>query len=199
MPNLSPLGPRFGAALAAAVVLAFAVPACGGSAGADAEADDESGSYFDGEEARVEVDPCALLTKEELSEQLYLSLSPRERDNYANPDFDITATEPQLGTSRVCEYQFASRDSVGGGATWHSDFTLTVFPLNALALQDERREPIEGGTSEMFKERGTSVVYVVKGPLAVSIHHFPPRDEDEPGGVDGGRLVLLRHIAERLP
>jgi hypothetical protein len=198
MPNHLPLDPAFRAALGA--VLLVSAAGCGGSAGADAEGGDaEYGAYFDEEQARVAVDPCALLTKEELSEQLFLSVSPSERGSWTSPEFDISSNEPELGTSRLCEYRFESRYAVGGGPVWHSDFNLTVFPSNAIGLAQDRREPIEGGTSGMFKERGSSTVYVVKGPHAVSIHGFPGRDEDEPGGEDAGRLALLRHVAERLP
>jgi hypothetical protein len=176
-----------------------AVAACGGGAGADAEGSDEYASYFDEEQTRVVVDPCALLTKEEISEQLFLAVSPSQRTGWTSSEFEISSNEPQLGTSRLCEYRFESRYAVGGGPVWHSDFNLTVFPSNAVGLPEEKRQPIEGGTSEMFKERGSSVVYVVKGPHAVSINGFPGRDEDEPGGEDAGRLALLRHIAGRLP
>ena len=187
------------AALAAAFLMVAAVAACGGSAGADAEGEAEYGAYFDEEQTRVVVDPCALLTKEELSEQLFLSVSPSQREGWTSREFDIQANEPELGTSRLCEYRFESRYAVGGGPVWHSDFSLTVFPSNAIALAEEKRQPIEGGSREMFRERGSSTVYVVKGPHAVSVTGFPGRDENEPGGPDAGRLVLLRHIADRLP
>lgn len=199
MPLLVPLESRSPAAFAAVLLMAAAVAACGGSAGADAEGDAEYASYFDEEQVRVVVDPCALLTKEEISEQLFLSVSPSERGSWTSSEFDISANEPELGTSRLCEYRFESRYAVGGGPIWHSDFSMMVFPSNAIALAEERREPVEGGTREMFKERGSSTVYVVKGPHAVSVTGFPGRDEDEPGGPDAGRLVLLRHIAGRLP
>ena len=185
-------------AFSAKLLMIAALAGCGGG-GADAEGGDEYASYFDEEQARVVVDPCALLTKEELSQQLFLSVSPSQREGWTSSEFDISATEPELGTSRLCEYRFESRYAVGGGPVWHSDFRLTVFPVNAIGLAEDRREPIEGGSREMFKERGSSTVYVVKGPHAVSVSGFPGRDEDEPGGADGGRLVLLQRIAERLP
>lgn len=199
MPLRPTLEPHARAALASALLMAAAVAGCGGSAGGDAEGEAEYASYFDDEQARVVVDPCALLTKEELSEQLFLAVTPSQREHWTSSEFDITATEPELGTSRLCEYRFESRQANSGGPSWHSDFSLTVFPSNAIALPEEKRQPIAGGSSGMFKERGTGVVYVVKGPHAVSINGFPGRDEDEPGGSDGGRLVLLQRIAERLP
>jgi hypothetical protein len=198
---LQTIEPSSRAALIAALLLAAAVPACGDRAGADQGAGLASGlEDGEGTPARIEVDPCALLTKEELSEQLYLSLRADERANYETDQFDIEATEPSLGTTRVCEYKFASRDSVGGGPTWHSDFTLMVFPSNAIALAEDDRKPIDGAGPGMFKERGTAAgYYVVKGGLAVTLTRFPGRGEDGEGGPDAGRVVLLRRIAERLP
>ena len=204
MPSLQPIESAFRAAVLASLLLAAALPACAGGDGAGREA---SGSWVeDGEDggdgqARIAVDPCALLTSEEISEQLFLSLSPSERANYRSREFDLSTTEPELGVTRRCEYRFASRDSIGGaGPTWHSDFDIMVFPSNAIALAEDRRKPIEGAGPEMFKERGTrAAYYVVKGPHAVTLTGFPGRGEDEPGGIDAGRLVLLRHIAGRLP
>ena len=203
MPILRSLEPGSGAALLAALLLAAAVPACGGGGGGDAGQGDESAGYFedgDGAPARIEVEPCALLTNEEISEQLFLSLSADEQSRYTSREFDLVTTEPDLGLTRMCEYKFASRDSVGGGATWHSDFNLMVFPSNAIALPEDKRKPIDGAGPEMFKESGTAAAfYVVKGGLAVSLTRFPARGEDEEGGPDAGRAVLLRRIAERLP
>ena len=200
MPMLQPLEPGSRAALIAALLLAAAVPACGG--GADAEQGAEfAGAFEDGEApARIEVEPCALLTREEISAQLYQTVPADQRAHYKSDEFDVQTTEPDLGTTRMCEFKFASRDSVGGGPTWHSDFNLMVFPSNAIALPEDKRKPIEGGGTEMFKESGTAAAfYVVKGGLAVSLTRFPGRGEDAEGGPDAGRVVLLRRIAERLP
>lgn len=200
MPTLLALEPARRAT--ASALLATLVLACADAGGGEAGA--ASGSYFeeDGEtQARIAVEPCSLLTNAEISEQLFLSLSPSERASYSSPEFDLSTTEPDLGVTRRCEYRFASRDSSGGGgATWHSDFEIMVFPSNAIALAEDKRKPIEGAGSGMFKESGSRAgYYVVKGPHAVTLTGFPGRDEDEPGGIDAGRLVLLRHIAERLP
>lgn len=200
MPIVSSLEPGSRCALLAALLLAAGVPACGG--GADAEQGAEfAGGFEDGEApARIEVEPCALLTREEISEQLYQTIQADQRAHYTTDEFDIETTEPDLGTTRMCEFKFASRDSVGSGPTWHSDFNLMVFPSNAIALPEDKRKPIDGGGPGMFKEAGTAAAYyVVKGGLAVSLTRFPGRGEDAEGGPDAGRVVLLRRIAERLP
>ncbi len=195
MPSRQPMDPACRAVLLSALLLAAG---CGG-AGEDAG----SAAYFeegDGEPARIEVDPCALLTREEISKELFLSLPPDQRAHYDTDEFDVETTEPEAGTSRLCEYRFASRDSVGDGPTWHSDFTLMVFPSNAIALAEDQRKPIDGAGAGMFKEAGTAAAYyVVKGGLAVSVARVPGRGEEAEGGPDAGRVALLRRIAERLP
>ena len=198
MPILRTLEAGSRAALVAALLLAAAVPACGG--GADAEQGAAYADDFEGEEspARIEVEPCSLLTNEEISEQLFLSLSADEQSRWTSREFDLATTEPELGVTRMCEYKFQSRYAAGGGPTWHSDFDIMVFPSNAIALSEEKRRPIAGAGPEMFKEPGTAAAYyVVKGNLAVSLHRFPGRKEES--DADAGRVALLRRIAERLP
>ncbi|HEU4829770.1 MAG TPA: hypothetical protein VFT04_11310 [Gemmatimonadales bacterium] len=201
MPSRNPTEPAPRAAFLAVLLLAVPGAACsdraGAEQGADYAADLENG---DDTPASVNVDPCGLLTREEISEQLYLSLPQSQRDHYSTPEFDVETDPADYGASRMCAYRFQSRDSVGGGPTWHSDFDLMVFPSNAIALPEDRREPLAGAGSGMFKERGTAAgYYVVKGGLAVSITRFPGRQDDGEGGPDAGRVVLLRRIAERLP
>jgi hypothetical protein len=200
MTILRSLSPGCRAARFAALLLATAVSACGG--GADAEEGAAYAGDFEGDEtpARIEVDPCALLTGDEISEQLFLAVPADQREHYSTDEFGVEGTASDYGASRMCAYRFESRDSVGSGPTWHSDFDLLVFPSNAVALPDDKREPIAGAGPEMFKERGTAAAYyVVKGGLAVSITRFPGRPEDAEGGPDAGRLVLLQRITERLP
>lgn len=201
MPSRNPAEPASRAAFLAVLLLAVPVAACGDRAGAEQGAD-FAADVDDGGDApaSLDVDPCGLLTREEISEQLYLSVPQSQRDHYSTPEFDVETAPADYGASRMCAYRFQSRDSVGSGPTWHSDFDLLVFPSNAVALPEDKREPIAGGGSGMFKERGTAAgYYVVKGGLAVSITRFPGRPEDAEGGPDAGRLVLLQRIAERLP
>lgn len=194
MPILHLLEPASRAALLVALLLASAATGCG--SGADAEEGAAYAGDFEGGDApaRIDVEPCSLLTNGEISEQLYLSMSPSERASRPR-EFALSTTEPELGATRRCEYRFESGD---GG--WHSDFDIMVFPSNAIGLAEEKRRPIEGAGPEMFKESGPrAAFYVVKGNLVVTLTGFPGRAENEEGGPDAGRLVLLRRIAERLP
>ena len=201
MPTLHSLDSASRAAGLAALLLATSLQACDGGGSADRGAGNAAG-FEDGGDApaRIDVDACELLTKEEISEQLFLSVSPAERSRWTSREFDISATAPELGGNPRCEYRFESRDSAGGGPTWHSDFDMVVLPANTVPLAESDRAPISGAGADMFKERGTQpAYYVVKGRLAVALSRFPGRDENEEGGADAGRLLLLRRIAERLP
>lgn len=200
MPNPHPRERTPGPALLSTVLLAAALMACGGGdpdGGADYAADFEDGGDAP---SRIDVDPCALLTRDEISEQLYLSIPLSQREHYKTDEFDVQTAPADYGESRMCAYRFQSRDSVGGGPTWHSDFDLLVFPAIAVVLPEDRREPVAGAGAGTFKERTTGgAYYVVKGELAVSITRFPGRPEEAEGGSDAGHAVLLRRIAERLP
>ena len=179
--------------------LAFAttVTACGGGSegAADAAADDGVA-----ESVKIDIKPCELLKPAELSEQLFLAVPATDRQKWTSPDFELSTTEPDIGAHRRCEYKFASRHSVGGGPLWHSDFEVMVLPANVVPLSDDDRKPIDSAGPDMFKESsGRPAYYVVKGKLAASLTGFPGRRENESGGADGGRVVLLRLIAQRLP
>ena len=180
-----------------ALAFATTVTACsGGSEGAaDAATDDGIA-----EDVQIDIKPCELLKSEEISEQLFLAVPAAERQGWTSPDFELSTTEPDIGLHKRCEYRFASRQQVGGGPVWHSDFEVMVLPANAVPLPEVDRKPIDSAGPDMFKESsGRPAYYVVKGKLAASITGFPGRREGESGGTDGGRVVLLRLIAERLP
>jgi hypothetical protein len=200
MPILQPFEPASRAVALAALLLAAAVPGCGDradDAGQRAGSASEVGDPGAGDgPARVEVDPCALLTTDEISEQLFLAVSPSERANWTTQEFDITTTEPDWGVSRRCEYKFASREVVGGGPVWHSDFNVMVIDVGAIGVPERKRLPVEGAGPEIFRSSGERVYYVTKGAHAATLTSFPGTHE---GGEDAGRVALLRRIAERLP
>ncbi|HEX6943120.1 MAG TPA: hypothetical protein VF128_09355 [Gemmatimonadaceae bacterium] len=179
------------------LAVATTVTACGGGSEGAAEAATDDGVA---ESVQIDVKPCEILKPEEISEQLFLAVPATERQTWTSPDFELSTTEPDIGLHKRCEYKFASRQQVGGGPVWHSDFEVMVLPANVVPLPEEDRKPIDGAGPDMFKETGgRPAYYVVKGKLAASITGFPGRREGESGGVDGGRVALLRLIAQRLP
>ena len=195
----------------AGIVLASSGAACGERAQSEqpeaanvgAEAPDPMG---DGAApAPPPIDPCALLTEQEISEQLLLKLSPTEVANLTPKEFEVTPTEVPWGESRRCEFAFASKDrSAAGTPFWRGDFNVMVFPIDfATMIQERDRRPVADAGPEIFKyqKMGERTYYVMKGKYAASLTRFPGRFD--PSGnspdVDAGRVVLLRHIAERLP
>ena len=176
--------------------LSLATTACGGDppeSGAQSAGD----AGDPGAVARVAVDPCTLLTNQEISEQLFLAVSPSERPSWTTPEFDVTGTEVEWGVARRCEYKFQSRAAVGGGPIWHSDFNVMVIRSDAILVPESDRLPVEGAGPDIFKSRGEErVYYVTKGGHAAILTAFPGTHEV---GEAAGRVALLRRIAERLP
>lgn len=81
----------------AGIVLASSAAACGERAQSEQpdapHARDEAAEPMDDTApARLPIDPCALLAKQEISEQLLLTLSP-EVANLTPKEFEVTPTE----------------------------------------------------------------------------------------------------------
>src|SRR5262249_4216530 len=141
-------------------------------------------------------DPCALLTKEEIAKQLLLTGSPGQRANYTTKEFEIKPVEVPWGESRRYEIAYQSRHQIGDGPAERGNFIVLVFRIDALAMPQNKREPVSGAPPEIFSHQ--KVYYVTKGSLAASLTDF-----DGTAGLTGdenaGRVALLRQIAERLP
>ena len=120
--------------------VATTVTACGGGSESAAEAATDDGVA---ESVQIDVKPCELLKPEEISEQLFLAVQATERQTWTSPDFELSTTEPDIGLHKRCEYKFASRQQVGGGPVWHSDFEVMVLPANVVPLPEEDRKPID--------------------------------------------------------
>ena len=120
----------------------------------------------DGAPALPPIDPCALLTKQEISEQLLLTQSPTEVANLTPKEFEVTPTEVPWGESRRCEYAFETKDGNGGTPVWRSNFDVMVSPIALVSWLPERdRRPLAGAGPEMFEahKMGGRIYYVMKG------------------------------------
>jgi hypothetical protein len=192
----------------AAIVLASTAAACGerargeqpdaAAAGAMAgESDDPA------EPERPPMDPCALLTEREISEQLLLTLSPEDVSNLTPKEFEVTPNEVPWGVSRRCEFAYASKDgSAGNAPLLRGTFSVMVSAIAfANAIQERHRRPVEGAGPEIFKyqEMGERTYYVTKGKYAASLTDFRGTYDPTGQSQDGARVALLRRIAERLP
>ncbi len=191
----------------AGIVLACSAAACGERAqGAQADAanaDAEAAELIDdAAPARPPIDPCALLTEQEISEQLLLTLSPTEVANLTPKEFEVTPTEVPWGESRRCEFAFASKDRSGGAPMLRGNFNLMVSPIAFVSgIQQRDRRPVAGAGPEIFEYRkmGERAYYVMRGKYGVSLTDFRGTFDPSGNSSDAGRVALLRRIAERLP
>jgi hypothetical protein len=186
-----------------ALALTLGLTACGEraggtqsdrNAGARAAAEEPDG---DGAPERPQIDPCALLTKQEISEQLLNTISPSERTNWTTTDFEIVPTEVDWGVSRRCEVAWRSREQVSGGTpVVRGLFNLMVFRSDGLGVPVRNRRPVTGAGAEIFRHQ--QVFYVTQGDYAVSLTDFKGTP-DVDGNEHAGRVALLRAAASRLP
>lgn len=187
--------------LSAMVVLALALTACAdrGSPGARSADDPSMESFGADGPRRVELDPCAVLTPEEVATQLARGLQPSDQQNWSTTEFDVTPKEVEWGDARRCEYAFQSRATAGGGPIWHSDFNVMVMDADAMYLPEQSRLPVNGAGPEIFRARGEKAYYVTKGKYAATLTSFPGNQNPAAGDEDATRVALLHQIASRLP
>jgi hypothetical protein len=189
------------ALILAGMVLVCSAGACGEraqGAQSDARGGDETAAEPTDEATprRPNVDPCSLLTKEEIAKQLLITGSPGQRANYSTTEFEITPVEVPWGESRRCEIAYRSRYQIGDGPAERGDFNVMVFRIDGLGFPKNKREPVSGAPPEIFSHR--RVYYVTKGGLAASLTDFKGT-AGLTGDENTGRVALLRRIAERLP
>jgi hypothetical protein len=191
----------------AGFVLASSAAACGERAQSEqpdaADAAARSAEPMDdAAPTRPPIDPCALLTRPEISAQLLLTLSPTEASNLTPKEFDVTPTEVPWGESRRCEFAYESKDRRGGGPLLRGTFNLMVSPIAVVSwIQQRDRQPVAGAGPEIFKyqKMGERAYYVTKGKYTASLTDFRSTFDPSGNSSDAGRVALLRRIAERLP
>ncbi len=179
-----------------ALALALTTAACGDRAQG---AQQDRTADFDAEPRDPEppkVDPCGLLTDAEISDQLWLTLQPSERQTYKPNGFDVKKNEVPWGVSRRCEFHYQSKAQVSGGPALRGDFNVMVSgKAMADMVPDRQKKPIPGVGDQAFRHQQTW--YVRKGDFVASVTDF--RGTNEPGlDPDAGRVALLKLMAERL-
>jgi hypothetical protein len=157
---------------------------------------DESGADASPTNSGVAVDPCALLTKEQIAAELLLSVSPSQRAEWTTTEFTVANSPVTRGESLSCEYTFSSHHLVGGTPASQSAFNVVVSPANLVLVPQDQRVPVPGVPGMFGQKSAEGVYYVLKGDHAATISNFPMRSE---GDANAGRIALLRHIAARLP
>ena len=193
----------------AGIVFASSAAACGERARSEQPGAEDAGAgaadpMGDATPAPPPIEPCALLTKQEISEQLLLALSPTEVANWTLKEFEVTPTEVPWGESRRCEYAFERKDQNGSTPVWRGNFDVMASPIALVSWIPQRdRRPLAGAGPEMFHayKGGGRDYYVMKGKYAASLTNFPRTFDSsaESQDSDAGHVALLRRIAERLP
>jgi hypothetical protein len=142
------------------------------------------------------IDPCSIITAQEISEQLLHTVAPSQRANWTSTGFDVVQTEVEWGMARRCEITYRSRHQVSGGPAERGAFNLMVFRSDGIGIPERERRPIAGAGPEVFKHQ--QVFYVTKGDYAVSLTDFKGTSDSQ-GKENEGRITLLRTAATRLP
>jgi hypothetical protein len=199
-------------ALFATVMVAAIVAAGCGSKSDAGSADADLSKYIGGQpnsagaqpaatgngspKAVADIDPCSLVTKEEIIAQFEASYSPDQLAGFksAGGSWQITPTPEQQGISKAC--RFALSGTVTNGDVRHqTEFTVAVTDgafVNPNA-NNARNRPIPGvGDEAYFMSRGPMMPYARVGNVAVGIEGFPNTPADKAG------VGLLRAAVARV-
>ncbi len=177
--------------LLAAVALAIGAAGCGskadaGSAGADVSqytggqkpsGDDDQPSAEGASKAVAAIDPCALLTKQEIVAQIEASMERNQREAFLaqGGTWDIQSTPATAGIARECQYSWRGKVS-NGDVRSTTDFKVIVTDgafVNG-DLNNAKARPIPGvGDEAYFMSRGPMMPYARVGKVGVGIEGFP--------------------------
>jgi hypothetical protein len=196
----------------AALVAAVIATGCGsksdtGSSGADvgqyvggqpatASAASATSAGSGSSRAVADVDPCALVTKEEIVAQIEASYVSDQLAGFksAGGTWQITPTPEQQGISNAC--RFALKGTVANGDVRHqSEFTVAVTDGAFVNpnVNNAKNRPIPGlGDEAYFMSRGPMMPYARVGNIAVGIEGFPNTPSDKAG------VGLLRAAVARI-
>ena len=196
----------------AALVAAVIATGCGptsdaGSSGADvsqyvggqpasANAGSAASAASGSPRAMADIDPCALVTREEIVAQIEASYVPDQLAGFksAGGTWQITPTPEQQGVSKAC--RFAFKGTVANGEVRHqSEFTLAVTDGAFVNpnVNNAKNRPIAGlGDEAYFMSRGSMMPYARVGNVAVGIEGFPNTPSDKAG------VGLLRAAVARI-
>ena len=182
----------------AATGAALAVVGCsaGGDGGRDTSAGDVSAYVSQAGKPVASVDPCALLTKEEVVRQVELSKEPGQLEALRGMGvvWDVVSTPEPRGVSRACHV--AWRGMVNDDARTRGSFSVVVTDaawLRSAMAGETKAKSIAGVGDEAYFVGGSSgPPYARVGDVAVGIEEFPDTREAKSG------LDLLRAVVPRV-
>jgi hypothetical protein len=164
---------------------------------ADESAEPAGDDSADGpSKAVAAIDPCTLLTREEIIGQLELAQEPNQLAAFrANGGtWEITPAAEQAGISKQCNYAFVG-NRPDGNFIHKSDFKLIVTAGAFVNpnVNDAKTRPIPGiGDEAYFMSRGKMMPYARVGDVAVGLEGFPNSERATWG------TELLRSAVARL-
>ena len=188
--------------LLSAVAIAIGTAGCGsradaGSAGADVSqytgqkaggADDEP-SARGASKAVASIDPCALLTRQEIDAEIEASMERNQREAFLaqGGSWDVDSTAETAGIARECQYAWRGKLS-NGDVRSTSNFKVVITDgafVNG-DLNNAKARPIPGvGDEAYYMSRGAMMPYARVGNVAVGIEGFP----DTPAARGGAGLL----------
>ena len=177
--------------LLAAAALAIGVAGCGskadaGAAGADVSqytagqkpsGDDDLPSAEGPSKAIAAIDPCALVTKQEIVAQIEASMERTwlEAFHAKGGTWDIASTPATAGIAKECDYSWRGKAS-NGEVFSTTDFKVVVTDgaLVSGDINKAKTRPIPGvGDEAYFMSRGPMMPYARVGKVGIGIEGFP--------------------------
>lgn len=146
--------------------------------------------------AVADIDPCSLVTKDEIVAQMEASYVPDQLAGFksAGGSWQITPNAEKQGTSKACRY--AVRGSVSNGDVRHQTEFSVIVAEGAFVnpnVNNAKNRPIPGvGDEAYFMSRGPMMPYARVGNVAFGIEGFPNTPADKAG------LGLLRAAVARV-
>jgi hypothetical protein len=199
------------ALIPATLAFAIAVAGCGsqadaGSAGGDVSqytggqknsGSDAQPSADDGAtpSAVSAIDPCTLLTREEIVGQIEASMERNQREAFLalGGKWDLTSTPLTAGIARECEYTW--RGTIGNGDVRSTSSFKVAVTDGAFVNGDVNKakdRPIPGvGDEAYFMSHGSMMPYARVGRIGVGIEGFPDTPTAR-GGTDLLRAAVAR-------
>ena len=199
------------ALIPATVALAIAATSCGSQADAGSAGGDVS-QYVGGQKTSdanrqasadggampsnvSSIDPCTLLTREEIVAQIGASMERNQREAFLalGGKWDVTSTPETAGISRECQY--AWRGTISNGDVRSTSNFKVVVTDGAFVNGDVNKakdRPIPGvGDEAYFMSRGSMMPYARVGKVGIGIEGFPDTPAAR-GGADLLRAAVAR-------
>ena len=183
-------------ALAAIAVAVIIGAGCGSEeARSQSQGGTDAGQSGDTIKAIARVDPCALVTKEEIQQQLEQAGSPSQAADLKSKGavWTIAMQPVPRGVSRTCEVH--GQASVDGDVRRQDDFTIVVtfagWLTGSVAAMTTPLPIPNLGDEAYFVGGKSGPPYARVGGIAVGVENFPDTRESR-SGVDLLRLAVPR-------